>query len=349
MRALLGLTRRPGSGRVRSRLLGLWPVAALLAVLLVQLTASTGSRTRHGDTARAARPPGPVAAPAPAPEPVPAVSAGRTPLAAAPVFDHADPDAPGSTAVPALGVTPAPGLAANRERAGRAERLGRDRDDDTRLAAAREILASEVPEMLALRALEVLAELDPHGAGDELRRLAGRVGEDPLGQALIGSAIQSLGRSAELLTANDLELLFEGGSREVRIAAAAALAARGDESLSLRMQRQRVVELSHEDPGVRAAAVRDLGSLNSRNTLEPLLPMLADESGEVRLATLVAVQNSGDSSALERVRPLLDDPDEAVRRAAVRVVEAMERGLERRTARGRLGELATRSGPNGWR
>ena len=214
------------------------------------------------------------------------------------------------------------------------QRLQRGQDDATRLAAAREILADETAGPLKLRALDVLSELDPTSVADELHKLAAGAADDPRQSALVMSALQSLGSRAGVLSAPDLTAFYESGSKEVQLAAASALAARGDESLSLKFQEQRKGDLAHADPQVRAAAVRDLGQVHSQTSLALLVPLLADKSDEVRMAALSAVAQSDDPSVLEQIRPLVNDSSELVRRMATRMVEMRENRL----ARGREGE-----------
>jgi len=124
-----------------------------------------------------------------------------------------------------------------------------------------------------------LSELDPTSVTDELHKFAAGAADDPRQSALVMSSLQSLGSSEGVLSAQDLTAFYESGSKEVQLAAASALAARGDESLSLRFQEQRKGDLCRADPLVR---------------------LLADKSDEVRMAALSAVEQSDDPSGSSR-------------------------------------------------
>lgn len=323
--------RAPRSGRALALLLVIVPLAGLMGFLV----GSSRTESAGPGAAQPAVSPSAATAPAAAPSETRAPSrraAHEEAVEAASVV--AD---PGVSRHPSGAAPAAPGSA--RELGpdpGRwrdvMHRLQRGQDDATRLSAARELMDSEAPASVQMRALDVLAELDPASVAGELQRLAADAPGDPRDDAAVVMAIQAVGRRVNAVSACDLQLLFETGSREVQLAATAALALRGDESLSLRLQEERLGDLAHADARVRVATVRELSRLGGSTSL--LLPLLADDSGDVRLAVLNAVQRSGDPSALAYIRPLMDDPSEPVRRSAARMVDVMERRLEREQARG---------------
>ncbi len=72
-------------------------------------------------------------------------------------------------------------------------------------------------------------------------------------------------------------------------------------------------ELLNEDPAVRADAVRKLGESRVAEALPSLLEMLNDPSEEVRVMTLIALADFGDTSVFPDLMPLTDDPMDAVR------------------------------------
>ncbi len=215
------------------------------------------------------------------------------------------------------------------ERSTQLASLRRDQDDATRLATARDILAHSATDgPMVARALEVLGELAPESVAGELRRLLTELPDTPRNQGTLSNAIRNLGMREGILSATDLVAFFEDGNNEVQVAAAAALAHRGDDSLSLGYQERRAVDLASDDPFERSEALRDLTSLQSASTLPLLVPMLQDANEDVRLQALTAVQQAGGMDSLDAIRPLLNDSSPRVRRAAERLIETMERRLE---------------------
>lgn len=215
------------------------------------------------------------------------------------------------------------------------ERLRRDQDPAARLAAAREILddakAGKIGPLIGL-AFDAIATLDPSSVPGELQSLIEASAERPDGIGL-GNTIRNLGQRPELLASTDLAYFFDTGAKDVQIATAAVLASRGDETLSLRYQEQRAGDLTHEDHRVRSDAVRDIAELRSPATLPAILPLLEDEHRDVRLQALNAVRDSRDPTVIARVRSLADDPSERVRQTATRMLESLDRRLDRERQR----------------
>jgi len=321
-----GFIRKPESGRARAGVLLTFLVAGVLVALIVlMMEANPRPATEHRtDTVESFSKEEPVA--------VSGERGVRTPATLAPMENSGDrlnsrPDTtrnPASSGALADKAQPMPLMPDADHWRESMQRLQRGQDAATRLAAAREILADETVGPLKLRALDVLSELDPTSVASELHELAAGAADDPRQSAIVMSALQSLGSREGVLSAQDLTAFYESGSKEVQLAAASALAARGDESLSLKFQEQRKGDLSHADPLVRAAAVRDLGQVHSQTSLPLLLPLLADKNEEVRMAALNAVAQSDDPSVLEQIRPLVNDSSELVRRIATRMVEVRE-------------------------
>jgi len=83
-----------------------------------------------------------------------------------------------------------------------------------------------------------------------------------------------------------LTSFYAGGSQQIKLSLATTLAARGDDSLSLRYQEESASNLVDEDPKVRSAAINALAALRSESALALVYPSLKDESDEVRLAAL---------------------------------------------------------------
>jgi hypothetical protein len=89
------------------------------------------------------------------------------------------------------------------------------------------------------------------------------------------------------------------------------------------------------DPDVRPYAVLGLGTYSRRlreagnvdqanRAADALIPLLGTARTEAdRVEVLQGIANSGDGRAFARVRPLVDDPDEAVRAAAVDAIRLM--------------------------
>jgi len=205
--------------------------------------------------------------------------------------------------------------------------LRRGDDPVARLALAREILATdEQHTALTMAALNALAELDPAAAVEEIsRRLAAR---DPhaADRGILSRAIDTLARAPDTVSDAELTGFFEQGGADVQLSAARALAQRGDDSLALRYEEHWIDRLANDDWHMRVEAVQRLSM--SRPTVDPapLLPLLDDPHDEVRLAALsVLGQSASDPAVLERIRLLTNDPSENVRRIAGRLVERMER------------------------
>jgi HEAT repeat protein len=83
--------------------------------------------------------------------------------------------------------------------------------------------------------------------------------------------------------------------------------------------------LSDTDPEVRIAALRTLAKLEAVPAIPQVIPYLDDETAEIRRQAILTLQTLSERSllTLAPVRPLLDDPDPAVRTcAAIALVEA---------------------------
>ena len=211
----------------------------------------------------------------------------------------------------------------------RMERLRRGQDDATRLAAAREILDDEAAGPMRNRALSVLMELDPDSVLGALQKMAEGAAGDPRKSAMLQGAIQNLSRYKDVLSADELTSFYEGGSQQIKSSLARTLAARGDDSLSLRYQEESARNLADEDPRVRSAAISALSALGSESAFALVHPLLKDKSDEVRMAALRSLQGNMDPSVIDHIRPMLDDPSEQVSQTAKRMLERMELRLER--------------------
>ena len=195
-------------------------------------------------------------------------------------------------------------------------------DPAARLRQAHEILAEETRGASARRALEVLIELDPQVAVLELRELIAQPDVDPRRLGVTPSMIVKLGGKDGALTNGDLASLFASGANDVRAAAASALEARGDASLVREFLAERSEVLAGRDDRSRVQALRELSALRSPATKQLIVSLLTDDSEEVRLQ---AVQSLGrhrcDPEVIDKLRPLLEDRSERVRRVTSRVVE----------------------------
>ena len=327
--------RRPGSARVLI-------VVALVAVggVLYLLFGFGAGRTQRGSAD------GPVAPRAEAPVEAPAADARELAATADELVPgrRAEP-APAPPAPDAAEFAPAPAetLADDVERGPgelmeRIRKLRRGEDPSERLALAREVLAEDQTSPMTLHALEAIAELEPESAAEELRRLIERGGEDLRARGVAASAIRMLGRYEDALDSESLAAFYELGENDVKLAVASTLEARGDSSLSVRYQEACAERLTSDDDRVRAEAVRNLSATRSDAATNLILPLLSDDSEEVRMEALRAVaQGRRDPGVLDELRPLLDDPSERVSRTASRIVESLERRLEaeRRLREGR--------------
>jgi hypothetical protein len=84
------------------------------------------------------------------------------------------------------------------------------------------------------------------------------------------------------------------------------------------LEPQLLSALKEQDPQIRAAASRSLGVLEVASAFDAIVPLLADDSAEVRLQALHAIEriDAGQASKLDALRGLQNDPDSRVSRAA---------------------------------
>jgi len=220
------------------------------------------------------------------------------------------------------------GAAAHQDYRALAVQMSAGSDDDDRLGTAQQVLAAhgttDANNLLLDLSLAVLAELDPDSIPATLNELQQSSPEGSESDAVLAQALGSLARHHDVLSSEDLSSCYESGSRQMQLAAASALASRGDDSLSVRLQERCTDELGHADGEVRAAAVRDLAAQRSPALLELLVPLLDDAQGSVRLQSLRALERSDDPAVMQRVRSLVEDPAPDVRRAAQRAVMFMD-------------------------
>jgi HEAT repeat protein len=89
------------------------------------------------------------------------------------------------------------------------------------------------------------------------------------------------------------------------------------------LEPQLVSALEEKDPGIRAAASRSLGVLKVASAFDSVVPLLADDSAEVRLQALHALEriDAGQAARLDRLQALASDPDPRVARAAKKLAE----------------------------
>jgi len=236
-----------------------------------------------------------------------------------------------NAALPAAEVTDGDRRRNVEQRMGRLRELRRGEDPVARLALAREILAEDDAGPLIVHALQTLAELDPTSAADEVRRRIDLEGARPGGDGMMAMVIGMISANEEALSSADLSGFYEQGDRNVQLAAAQAMRARGDESLAQRFQDQCKVDLASDDALVRADALRQLTSSRSEGSVPLILPLLGDPDEQVRMQALRSLsQTRPTPEVLENIRGLLDDPSETVQRSAQRMLVNLERRSEMR-------------------
>lgn len=213
------------------------------------------------------------------------------------------------------------------ERRERLFRLRRTSDPAVRLETARLVLAEGPEASLLSMALETLAELAPESVMGELRGLVSQAGVDGPGTQALAASIRSLGAGGGVLSDSDLALLYPEGAGAVQVAVALTLSERGDDRLVRELELNRTVDLQNGSGSVRAAAVTDLAALGSGAHVGTVTPLLQDNDPVVRLAVLDALRMADDTSVLEQVRPLVDDPERRVRMKAQRIVQRLENQL----------------------
>jgi len=197
---------------------------------------------------------------------------------------------------------------------------------EERLRLARDVLAEDGIGPLTMRALSVLAELEPRSAVSELRQRVDEAGGETSGLGMAASILTQLGRVDGALTSEDLRAFFDTGTVDVRVAAAKILAERGDDGLVTRFLDDCAAALDDGDTETRLEAVRKLAMFRTPESFALLAECFEDPADEVRLQAVRSVGfGTQDPAVIEALRALEDDPSEPVRRAAERQLEMLER------------------------
>jgi HEAT repeat protein len=204
-------------------------------------------------------------------------------------------------------------------------------DDATRLALARQMLKEDNP-MAVMSALRVLADLAPKEAMALVDQMVAKAGDpnDP-NSWQVDRAIATLtdGKGATGLgTDLDAKLRewYSRGDADLKRTTARSLESRGDAGPMQQLVASYRSDLGSADMGKRTRAVDNLGRTRSKEAVPSLVPMLADDSPEVRLGALDALRRTGTDAAIASVQPLLNDPVAAVRDRATRTIESLRRG-----------------------
>jgi len=83
------------------------------------------------------------------------------------------------------------------------------------------------------------------------------------------------------------------------------------------VQRYRRTAEGADGPALREALLTAMGQVKDEAFVEPLRSGLSDEAATVRLAAVKGLSALGTEEAVDRIVPLLDDPDRGVRQAAI--------------------------------
>jgi|SRR5688572_1369193 len=217
-------------------------------------------------------------------------------------------------------------------------------DDATKLALARELMKDDSNPMALMSALRVLADLQPKEAVAEVDEwvAASLRGDLPSWQAERGIAALLESKGAEKLgTDLDAKLRdwYARGDDDLKRSTARSLEGRGDAGPMQQLVASYRGDLGNGDVGTRTRSVEKLGRTRSKEAVPALVPMLSDSSDEVRLGALDAIRRTGNESAIDQVRPLLDDPVAAVRDRATRTIESLRRGEREQDWRGDRGDF----------
>ena len=133
-------------------------------------------------------------------------------------------------------------------------------------------------------------------------------------------AISVLARSRVEPTATARTVATVGGQRE-KLRRIWALARQRDTNAVRELS---TLALSDPSPFVRSRAVSALGRVRKEETLAPLTSALKDQSSSVRIQALQGIKNlKGDGAIGDLQAMMVNDPDPAVRRQAVRLLSTM--------------------------
>ena len=189
--------------------------------------------------------------------------------------------------------------------------------------------ASEAVRAEAARALGRFALLTEYGAfahGEYAHLTAGAllnvVRDTSRPVELRGAALEAVAP----LSLSEVETVITDSYRDdddrIRMSALRAMGASCDPSWLPALLR----ELYSSDSDMRREAAAALGEIEDEASVSQLAELVYDEDVEVRLATIRALGNIGSTEATECLKLCLDDPDEAVSRAAEEILDDLDDG-----------------------
>jgi hypothetical protein len=122
----------------------------------------------------------------------------------------------------------------------------------------------------------------------------------------------------------ELLRLLEDPDPSIRAEAVLELPVEGDPSKRDERMERLAGLVGDPESVVRLAAIERLGEIESRDSLEALLPALNDPNREVVIEAISAIEDIDDRAAIPHLKPLLQDRDAIVRESAGDAIDWLE-------------------------
>jgi hypothetical protein len=186
-----------------------------------------------------------------------------------------------------------------------------------RAQAARRLLAAP-DDGVRLYAAQVLLEIDFEEGARAVSSIVDAVRDRPGSLRTATRALALLGRSRDTRADAALRSYLDDGSPLLRVKAAKLLEERGDPGPIGRATEQLLRGLESRDHRERMESLALLGVATQRSALPNILPLLSDESSDIRSRAVQTLARFDDPSLTPTILPLLNDPMPQVRTAVAR-------------------------------